>query len=162
MLGKPQGRQGWGLHSPDKWGGGKQRSHGGPGTHQQRRCCRGGKNGSSELSSCVRFTEAQGVGGGACGSHPVLRDSEALPEEPPGQALIQWFPNACDHEPFLAELLLALGAQEHSLGSQPPCSGLKRVAGAPGLWCCCQCVEGQVSWVSPVRGSPCLEGWEEK
>lgn len=101
MLGKPQGRQGWGLHSPDKWGGGKQRSHGGPGTHQQRRCCRGGKNGSSELSSCVRFTEAQGVGGGACGSHPVLRDSEALPEEPPGQALIQWFPNACDHEPFL-------------------------------------------------------------
>ena len=119
MLGKPRGHQGWGLHSPDKWRG-KQRSHGGPGTHQQCRCCRGGKNESSELSSRVRFTEAPGVGGGACGSHPVLRDSKALPEEPPGQALIQWFPNACDHEPFLGRTSVSSRGSGTQSGKSAP------------------------------------------
>lgn len=79
--------------------------------------------------------EAQGAHAGARGSNPVPRDSPALPEEPSrtAMALIQWLPNAHDRKPFLAEPLLALGAEEHSLGTQSSCPGLKRASGCPGL-----------------------------
>lgn len=70
-------------------------------------------------------TEAQGVSAGARGSNLASRDSKASPVEPSrtAMALIQWFPNACDGEPFLAESLLVLGAEAHSLGTQSSCPG---------------------------------------
>lgn len=42
------------------------------------------------------------------------RDSRTLPEQPcrTAVALIQWFPSACDREPFLAEPLSAPEAEE--------------------------------------------------
>lgn len=78
----------------------------------------------------------------------ALRDSQALPVEPSRTtvALIQWFPNACDREPFLAEPLLVLGAEAHSLGTQSSCPGLRRARGTPWFVHCCQYVEGEASW----------------
>lgn len=55
----------------------------------------------------------------------IPRGSKALPEEPSrtAGALNQWFPNAYDREPFLAEALLDLEAEKHSLGTQSYCPG---------------------------------------
>lgn len=57
-------------------------------------------------------------------------------------------PKACGHEPFLAEPPLA--PEEHSLGTQPSCLGVKRTSGAPWFGHDCPCVEGEVSWPPPL------------
>lgn len=67
-------------------------------------------------------TEAQGVSAGARGLtqfRGTPRGSKALSVEPSRTAiaLIQWFPNARDREPFLAEPLWAL--EEHWEPSPP-------------------------------------------
>lgn len=100
--------------------------------------------------------EAQGVRAGARGSNPGPRDCKALPEEPSrtAEALIQWLPNACDGEPFLAEPLLALGAEEQS-GDTVLLPWLEESLRGPWSVCCCQSVEGEVSWGQTLP-LPCL------
>lgn len=110
-----------------------------PRMRQQAQCCRVGEaRAVSPHHAHIYRGGGQGTGSaraGARGSNPVPRDSPALPEEPSrtAMALIQWLPNAHDRKPFLAEPLLALGAEEHSLGTQSSCPGLKRASGCPGL-----------------------------
>lgn len=60
-------------------------------------------------------------------------------------ALIQWLPNAHDREPFLAEPLLALGAEEQS-GDTVLLPWPEESLRVPWSAYCCQCVEGEVSW----------------
>lgn len=85
VLGKPRGHQARGLPSLDKRGhGGMQHSSPLTGpwhTQEQSRRCPSGRIESRELSSRTGFTDAQGVGGGACGSHPALRPCLGSPQD---------------------------------------------------------------------------------
>lgn len=137
VLGKPRGHQARGLRSLDKPGVGGIR-HSSPltgprHTWEQGRHCPGGRIESRELSSCTGFT---GAGSRRWGLG-VSPGSEALPGEPPGQALAQWF---LAHEPFLGRTSVS------SQGLRNPALLLlqleERGPGAPGSGRCCRSYRG--------------------